>query len=115
MNRYFKCEVCNAGCTLVVEDDEFTPKLCSETGNDGDPTWIQTNNYELIKKEPDYQAMAERKQFGKFWNKDGDIDDQEYGVLTKINSDYVTYPFIIREDVSYKHFTPMAEPKEIEL
>ena len=66
-------------------------------------------------KEPDYEAMAERKQFGKFWNKDGDIDDQEYGVLTKINSDYVTYPFIIREDVSYKHFTPMAEPKEIEL
>ena len=109
MNRYFKCEVCNAGCTLVVEDDEFTPKLCSETGNDGDPTWIQTNNYELIKKEHGYAAMAERKQFGKFW----DDGIGYFGWLIEYEPSCDPHPFVREEYTAYKHFTPMTEPKEL--
>jgi len=111
MNRYFKCEVCNNSCTLTVKDDNFIPKICSETGDGCDPIWKEIKNYELIKKEPDYQAMAERKQFGFF------IDEKQrfcYGHLKRARSQ--SNRFLNAENNLYwRTFTPMTEPKEIEV
>ena len=63
-------------------------------------------------KPPDYAAMAERKQFGKFW----DVSKKYvyYQHLISYDSKH-GYPFCTDGSDIFMHFIPMTEPEEIEL
>jgi len=110
MNRYFRCEGCDNRCVICINND-ICPVPTTCPWNKSNETWKEVKNYELIKREPDYAAMAERKQFGKFWD-DGDII---YEYLWEYD-DTEVYTFRSRGSSSwFKHFTPMTEPVELDL
>ena len=110
MELFFKCSECTGvPCILCVDDSEDRPYNCPYSNNTA--VWGKVKGYELIKKEPDYQAMAERKQFGKFWDKSNKYVYSHFFSYDSSNG----YPFHTEHGDLFMHFTPMTEPKEIEL
>ena len=109
MTKVFECEECDKSEPCILFDkggNDFIHLRHCPYKKELIPEWHETNKYKLKEIGPDYEKMAENKQFGKFWDtKAGCI----YGYLTE----YIGSRFRATSEY-WDNFTPCTIPTELD-